>query len=193
MKVLTALVKPITFILCSLPLAGLVFAAFKNDLGSNPVEHITHDTGVWAFRLLFITLCATPLRDMTKWAWPLRIRRMLGLFAFFYASLHLLIYLWLDQAFTLTDILIDIGKRPYITVGFLAFLLLVPLAVTSNKYMVRKLKQHWKPLHMMIYPITVLAVLHYVWLVKADLLNPAIYLVLLILLLTYRAAHLLKR
>ena len=180
------MLKICIFTICLIPLGSLVLGAFSQALGTNPVETITHQTGEWALRFLLLTLCATPLRKLFGWTWPLRIRRMLGLYVFFYASVHLLTYLWLDQFFNWLDILVDIGKRPYITVGFSAFILLVPLAVTSNKVMMRKLGRKWKPLHTLVYIISVMALLHYVWLVKSDLLEPAIYLLILILLLTYR-------
>ena len=163
-----------------------MFDAFANHLGANPVEAITHETGEWGLRFLLLTLLATPLRKMSGWRWPIQVRRMLGLYAFFYASLHFTTYLWLDQFFDWGDILIDISKRPYITVGFLAILLLMPLAVTSNKIMIRKLGQKWKSLHSLIYPLSVMVLLHYVWLVKADLLESTIYLLILIILLAYR-------
>ncbi len=178
--------KPLVFIFSLLPLAALVYAAFTNNLGANPVETLTHETGEWGLRFLLLTLCATPLRGVSGWAWPLRIRRMLGLYAFFYASLHLTTYLWLDQFFNWVDIVVDIGKRPYIAVGFLAFVLLIPLAITSNKIMIRRLRQKWKPLHTLVYPISVMVLLHYVWLVKADLLAPTVYLLVVIVLLAYR-------
>ena len=183
---MSKLLKPFVFLICLLPLGTLVFATVTGNLGANPIETITLETGEWTLRFLLLTLCATPLRRLSGWGWPVRIRRMLGLYAFFYVSLHFTTYLWLDQFFNWFDILIDIGKRPFITVGFSAFVLLIPLAVTSNRVMIRKLGRKWKPLHSLVYPISVFALLHYVWLVKADLLKPTIYLIILILLLGYR-------
>ncbi len=183
---MSRLLKPFVFLVCLIPLGGLVFATVTANLGANPVETITRETGQWTLRFLLLTLCATPLCRLSGWGWPLRIRRMLGLYAFFYVCLHFTTYLWLDQFFNWFDILIDIGKRPFITAGFTAFILLIPLAVTSNKVMIRKLGRRWKPLHSLVYPISVLALLHYAWMVKADLLQPAIYLLVLILLLAYR-------
>ncbi|MEM7293720.1 MAG: protein-methionine-sulfoxide reductase heme-binding subunit MsrQ [Pseudomonadota bacterium] len=180
------LLKPTVFIVCLLPFIGLIYDAVTQSLGANPVEAITHETGEWALRFLLITLCATPLQRWRKWSWPVRIRRMLGLYAFFYAALHFTTYFWLDQFFDWQAMLIDIVKRPYILVGFLAFILLIPLAATSNRFMIRKLGRQWKSLHALVYPIAVLVLLHYVWLVKADLLEPAIYLGVLLVLLSVR-------
>ncbi|WP_295542756.1 sulfite oxidase heme-binding subunit YedZ [uncultured Thiohalocapsa sp.] len=167
--------KPVLFAACLLPLLLLVWRLVDGTIGPNPVEVITHDTGDWALRLLLATLAVTPLRRLTGWRWLVRLRRMLGLFAFCYAMLHFTTYLWLDQFFDWQAILADIAKRPYITVGFAALLLMLPLAVTSTKGWQRRLGARWKQLHRLVYAIGVLAVLHYLWLVKADLLEPAIY------------------
>jgi sulfoxide reductase heme-binding subunit YedZ len=170
------LFKPAVFTLCLLPLAWLLWrATVDNDLGANPVETITHFTGGWALRLLLLTLAATPLRRVTGWAWPLRLRRMLGLFAFFYACLHFLTWLALDHQADWGEISADILKRPYITVGFAAFVLLWPLALTSTQAMMRRLGRRWVALHRSAYLIGLLGVLHYLWLVKADLLEPLLY------------------
>jgi sulfoxide reductase heme-binding subunit YedZ len=179
-------VKPVLFTACLLPLALLVWRVADGGTGPNPVEAITHDTGDWALRLLLVTLAVTPLRRLTGWRWLVRLRRMLGLYAFFYAALHFTTYLWLEQFFDWQAIVADLVKRPYITVGFAALVLMVPLAVTSTREWQRRLGPRWKQLHRLVYAIGVLGVLHYVWLVKADLLEPAIYAGVLAVLLAAR-------
>jgi sulfoxide reductase heme-binding subunit YedZ len=174
------------FCLCLVPLGQLVWRGFSDGLGANPVEFITHATGDWTLRLLLATLALTPLRQITGAAWPIRVRRMVGLFAFFYAVLHLVGYLWLDRAFDWPAILQDVGKRPYIMVGFAAFLLLIPLAVTSTRGWIRRLGGRWKRLHQAIYLIAILGVLHYLWLVKADIREPLVYGFILAGLLAFR-------
>ena len=144
-------------------------------LGANPIDEIQDSTGQWTLRFLLLTLVATPLKRMTGWGWPIRVRRMLGLFAFFYAMLHLFTYLWLDQFFDWSEIGPDILERPFITVGMLAFVLLLPLAATSTNAMVRRLGRSWKKLHRLAYAIPALGVLHFWWLVKADTREPFIY------------------
>jgi methionine sulfoxide reductase heme-binding subunit len=172
---LVRLGKPLVFALCLLPLALLVAGAVTNDLGANPTEAITHTTGDWTLRLLLVTLAMTPLKHLVGQPWPIRFRRMLGLFAFFYACLHLLTYAWIDQGLDWQGIVEDVIKRPYVTVGFAAFVLLVPLALTSTRAMMRRLGRRWQTLHRAIYAIGILGVLHYLWLVKADLREPLIY------------------
>lgn len=179
-------VKPAVFVLCLLPVLALVHGAWIGDLGANPVERVTDVTGEWGLRLLLLTLAVTPLRRFTGWSWPQRFRRMLGLFTFFYASLHLLTWAWLDQELSWARILEDIALRPYVTVGFLAWLLMLPLALTSTRGMMRRLGRRWQTLHRAVYAVGLLAVLHYLWLVKADLLEPLVYLGLLTLLLALR-------
>lgn len=169
------ILKPVVFIAALVPFGMLLWGAGQEDLGANPLETVTYTTGDWALRFLLITLAMTPLRRMLGRGWPLRLRRMLGLFAFFYACLHFLIWLVLDQELQWQAILVDIGKRPYITVGFAAWLLLVPLAVTSTHGMMRRLGRNWSRLHRLVYPIAVLGVVHFLWLVKADLFEPLIY------------------
>jgi sulfoxide reductase heme-binding subunit YedZ len=168
-------IKPVVFVLCLLPLMLLIWNAFHDDLGANPIEKITHITGDWALRLLLLTLTITPLRMLFGWKTLVRLRRMLGLYTFFYAGLHFLTYLVLDQFFDFDEIVKDILKRPYITVGFAAFVLLIPLAVTSTNSMMKRLGRRWKSLHQLIYVIAVLAVLHFLWLVKADNFEPLVY------------------
>jgi len=166
----------LVFLLSLMPLAYIVWAAFSDNLGPNPVEALSHETGSWALRFLLITLAITPLRRLTGWRRPVLLRRMLGLFSFFYASLHVLVWLWLDREFAWGSMLADVAKRPYITVGFLSFLILTALALTSNARSMRRLGLYWKRVHQLVYLAALLAVLHFIWLVKADLLEPMIYL-----------------
>lgn len=179
-------IKPVIFTLCLLPLSWLIFALLTDQLGANPIEELTRETGEWTLRLLLITLCMTPLRRITSWRWPLRVRRMLGLFAFFYVCVHLATYIWLDQFFDWSEILRDIYKRRFITVGMLAFVLLLPLALTSTNAMMKRLGRNWTRLHQLVYVIPALGVLHFWWLVKADVREPLVYAVLLVLLLAVR-------
>jgi sulfoxide reductase heme-binding subunit YedZ len=178
--------KPLVFIACLIPFALLLKGVIEGDLGANPVERVTDVTGQWGLRLLLLTLAVTPLRRLTGWAWLQRFRRMLGLFVFFYITLHFLTWVWLDQDLAWGNIVADIAKRPYVTVGFSAWLLLLPLAATSTRAMMRRLGRRWQRLHRAIYLIGVLGVLHFIWLVKADLLEPLIYASLLGLLLAVR-------
>ena len=181
-------IKAAQFLICLLPLARLFWAAYTDDFGPNPVEFVQRWTGTWTFNLLLITLCVTPLRAMTEWHWLIRLRRMLGLFCFFYAVLHFLSFIGFDHAFDISDIARDIGKRPFVTVGFAAFLLLIPLAATSNQWAIRKLGgRKWQELHRNIYLISILACVHYFWLVKATaLLWPLAYSTAVALLLGWR-------
>lgn len=178
--------KILVFIACLIPFALLVFDIFTDSLSANPVEDITHRTGEWALHFLIVTLSITPLRGITGWQNIQHVRRMLGLYSFFYAVLHLSIYL-LDQSFSFDEILTDILKRPYITIGFSALLMMLPLALTSNRFSMRKLGPRWKRLHSLVYVIAVAAVLHFLWLVKADTLEPVIYAIVIVLLLAWRA------
>lgn len=171
--------KPLVFLLCLGPLLILVWRIASNGLGPNPVEAVLHFTGLWALRLLLVTLAVTPLRRLTGLPWLLRLRRMLGLFAFFYAVLHFATYLVLDRALVWEEILRDLTERPYITLGFLALVLLVPLAVTSTRGWMRRLGRCWQQLHRSVYVIAILGVLHFLWLVKADLREPLLYAALL--------------
>ncbi|RLJ67793.1 sulfite oxidase heme-binding subunit YedZ [Sulfurisoma sediminicola] len=183
-----AAVKAALFLLCLVPLARLGWDAWRNALGPNPIEAIQRGLGLWTLNLLVITLCVTPLRRLSGWAWLVRLRRMLGLYAFFYAALHFANYLWLDQFFDWNEIGRDILKRPFITVGFAAFVLLLPLAATSNRHALRRLGgRRWQALHRSIYPIAILAVIHYWWLVKRDVATPALYAIAVLALLGLRA------
>lgn len=175
------------FVLLALPFTALTVGAFSDELGANPVEKLTHETGEWALRITLLTLAVTPLRRLFGWTWPLRQRRMLGLYAFFYAMLHFTTYLWLDQFFDWQAIVEDVIKRPYITFGFAALVLMLPLALTSPHAMVRRLGgKRWRRLHRLVYPMAVLGVVHYLWLVKADYREPIIYALILIALLLAR-------
>ncbi len=183
-----AAIKVILFIICLLPLASLGERFLSDDLGAKPIETISHTTGSWTLRFLLITLAVTPLRKLLKWHWLVRFRRMLGLFAFFYAVSHFATYIVLDQFFDWRAIAADVLKRPYITVGFSAFVLLIPLAVTSTNGMVRRLGgRRWQALHRSVYAIAILGVVHYWWLVEADLTQPIVYSLILALLLGVRA------
>lgn len=169
------MIKPICFLLCLIPFGILFWQAFTDNLGTNPVETLTHETGQWALRFLLITLSVTPLRKLLKLNWLIKLRRMLGLFVFFYAVLHFITYIWLDQFFDIKEILIDIPKRPFITIGFASFLLLIPLAVTSTNAMQRRLKKKWRTLHKLVYVIPVLVIIHFIWSLKADFSEPFVY------------------
>lgn len=185
----TLFYKTLLFILCLTPFLLLVYGAFTDSLGTNPVETLTHETGQWALRLLLVTLSITPLRRLTKKNSLIKYRRMLGLFAFFYAVLHFITYIWLDQFFDLVEILTDIPKRPFITIGFAAFLLLVPLAVTSTNAMQRRLKKKWVTLHQLVYVIPVLVIIHFIWSLKADYREPIIYASVFVVLMLVRVYY----
>jgi sulfoxide reductase heme-binding subunit YedZ len=186
-RVIRFAVKPAVFVIALVPLGLLAYGAATRSLGANPIEAITHGTGDWTLRFLLLTLALTPLRALTGWNVLARFRRMLGLFAFFYGCLHLLTYLWLDKFFSWTDIVHDIPRRPFITAGFTAFVVLVPLAATSTAGMIRRLGgRNWKRLHRLIYLSAIAAVVHYWWLVKADVSRPRMYAIALAILLAAR-------
>lgn len=175
---------------CLLPLMLLVAGGLRDALGANPIEHITRATGDWTLRLLLLTLAVTPLRQLTGWHWLVRLRRTLGLYAFFYGSLHLATYVWLDQFFDWPGIVADIVKRPFVTLGFAAFVLMLPLAVTSTNGMIRRLGgRAWQRLHRAVYAVGVLGVAHYGWLVKKDLTEPIAYALVLATLFALRLWH----
>ena len=187
-------IKAAVFLACLIPLGHLVWQGFRNRLGANPVEFITHSTGWWTLVFILITLCVTPLRRLAGLPWLLRLRRILGLFAFFYASLHFTTYIWLDQFFDWKDIVKDIGKRPFIMLGFAAFVLLIPLAITSTNAMVKHLgAKRWQWLHRLIYVLSALGVAHFWWLVKKDTTEPFIFAVLLAALLIICLLYLLRQ
>ncbi|UTH75304.1 sulfite oxidase heme-binding subunit YedZ [Chromobacterium sp. IIBBL 290-4] len=180
-----AIGKVLLFIACLSPLTRAAWIVLSGE-AVNPIEFITRSTGTWTLVWLLATLSMTPLRRFTGQAWPLKCRRMLGLFAFFYASLHFTTYIWLDQFFDWHHIVKDIAKRPFITVGFAAILLMSPLALTSTQGWMRRLKRNWGKLHRLVYPVAMLAVIHYWWLVKKDITQPLIYAAVLALLLGLR-------
>ena len=180
--------KPLVFAACLVPF-GLVVSDTLNitgTLGANPVEEILDRFGNWGLRFIMITLAITPLRRLTGWNWLARFRRMLGLFTFFYVLLHFLTWLILDQGVLLAAIIEDIAKRPFITIGFAALLLLLALAVTSTNGMRRRLGRRWQKLHNSVYVIAILGVWHYWWQVKQDITEPAIYAAILAALLGIR-------
>ncbi|MGI9229993.1 MAG: sulfite oxidase heme-binding subunit YedZ [Gammaproteobacteria bacterium] len=178
--------KILVFIAALIPFCYLLFLTLTGGLGADPVETITHLTGEWTLNMLMLTLAVTPLRKLTKWNRLIRYRRMLGLYVFFYGCLHFLTYLVFDQFFDVTAITADVIKRPYITVGFAAFVLLIPLAATSNNKMVQTLGKHWKSLHHLVYLIGVLGVLHFLWLVKLDKTEPLFYIAIFSILMLMR-------
>ncbi len=179
--------KPAVFLLCLVPLARLAWKGFTVGLGANPIEVITRSTGLWILIFLLITLSITPLRKLSGQLWLIRFRRMAGLFAFLYACLHFLTYIWLDKFFDLQDMLKDVRKRPFITMGFTAFVLLIPLAITSTRRMIQRLGgKRWSALHRLIYVSAVAGVIHFLWLVKKDVSQPVRYAVVLGILLGYR-------
>jgi len=188
-KQISFVIKPVLFLICLVPFIRLVVGAVYDDLGTNPVEILTHETGEWALRFLLISLAVTPLRRLLKTAWLGKLRRMFGLYAFFYASMHFITYLWLDQFFDWKEIIIDIPKRPFITIGFISLLLLLPLALTSTNAMQRRLKKRWLSLHKLVYVIPVLVVIHFTWSLKADYSEPQIYALVFILLMLMRVIY----
>jgi sulfoxide reductase heme-binding subunit YedZ len=187
-------IKPALFVACLIPLALLALRGVRGGLGANPIEYITHSTGWWTLAFLLITLLVTPLRRVTGMTWLLRLRRMLGLYAFFYACLHFVTYIWLDQFFDWSSVVKDVMKRPFITVGFAAFVMLIPLAATSTNAMVRRLgSKRWQLLHRLVYAIAICGVTHFWWLVKKDITEPLTFAVLLAILLAARVAALVRR
>ncbi len=180
-------IKLFVWICCLAPLARLLYKASAGGLGANPIEFITLSTGIWTLTFLLATLSITPLRKLTHQAWLIKFRRLIGLFAFFYGCLHFTTYIWLDKFFDLREMLKDIGKRPFITVGFLAFILLIPLAATSTAGAIRRLGgNRWQLLHRLIYISATAGAVHFWWGVKADIRVPAVYAAILTLLLAIR-------
>lgn len=181
------LIRPAVFIAALVPMVLLLWDTFTGNLSANPIEDITHRTGLWGLTLLLATLAVTPLVRITRWSQLMKLRRMLGLFAFFYLASHFAVYVGLDQLFSVGDIVEDVAKRPYVTVGFTGFVLLVPLAVTSTKKMVKRLGgKRWIRLHRLVYISAACGVLHFLWLVKIDRRVPIIYASVLVLLLMLR-------
>ena len=184
---LISIIKVFVFVAALGPLAWLVFKAVQNDLGANPVEFVTHATGDTALIFLLCSLAITPLRKLATIPDLIRFRRMLGLYAFFYASLHLLTFIGLDHHFHWAEVLPDVYKRPFVTAGFTAWVLMVPLALTSTTWSIRKLGgKNWQALHRLVYFSAIAGVVHYWWLVKKDITDPLIYAVILAVLLGYR-------
>jgi sulfoxide reductase heme-binding subunit YedZ len=181
-------IKPALFAVCLVPLAQLLYKGWTDDLTANPIEFITHFTGDWVLIFLLATLSITPLRKLSGWNGLIKFRRMLGLFAFFYAGLHFATYMVLDHFFDFQAIAKDIMKRPYVTAGFTGLVLMVPLAITSTAGMIRRLGKRWQQLHRLVYVAAIAGVIHFYWLVKADIRRPLQYAALLILLLGYRLA-----
>jgi sulfoxide reductase heme-binding subunit YedZ len=173
-------------LICLVPFAQLIYNALTDNLGANPIDAITRHTGSWALIFLLVTLSVTPVRKLSAWNGLVKYRRMLGLFAFFYAALHFTTFLVLDHFFDFNAILKDIMKRPYITAGFTGFVLMIPLAITSTTGMIRRLGKRWQQLHRLVYITAVAGVIHFYWLVKADIRRPAQYGFVLALLLGYR-------
>jgi methionine sulfoxide reductase heme-binding subunit len=175
------------FLAALIPLERLLWKAFHDGLGANPIELITHSTGDWTLILILTALSISPLRQITRQYWLIGVRRMIGLFAFFYATLHFLTYIWLDKFFDIHEVLKDVAKRPFITVGFSAFVFMIPLALTSTAWSIRWLGgKNWRRLHRLIYLTGILGVIHYTWLVKADRSKPIEYGIVLAILLLYR-------
>src|SRR5579872_3693313 len=179
--------KPAVFLACLAPVGILVWRGFHRELGANPIEFITHSTGNWTLIFLLITLSVTPLRKLARQYWLVNFRRVFGLFAFFYGTLHLMTYVWLDKFFDVHEMLKDIAKRRFITAGVTAFVLMLPLALTSTQWSIRKLGgKRWQALHRLIYFSAAAGVIHYIWLVKADLKKPLEYGFVLGVLILYR-------
>jgi sulfoxide reductase heme-binding subunit YedZ len=187
--------RVLIFLLALLPLDRLLWLGFVDGLGANPIEFVTRSTGTWALVFLCLTLSMTPLRLITNSLSWIRYRRMLGLFSFFYACIHFVIWLWLDQDFDLAEMVKDVLKRPFITMGFISFVVLIPLAITSNHWAQRKLGRHWAQLHRIIYLVACTVILHYWWhkAGKNDLATVSIYATILALLLCCRIPYIRKR
>lgn len=186
--------KITVFALCLAPMAVLGWLAYQEDLSANPIEYITHWTGDWTLRFIVATLAITPLRTLLRWPDLVKVRRMLGLFAFFYGCLHFTTYFWLDKFFAWGEIVKDIAKRPFITAGFAAFIVLAPMAITSTAGWIRRLGgKRWQMLHRLIYFSAIAGVVHYYWLVKSDIRKPVFYGSLVAILLAYRAVVALRR
>jgi sulfoxide reductase heme-binding subunit YedZ len=180
------LAKPTVFVLSLVPLAGLIFIVLTGRTGPNPAEDIQLTTGIWALRFLLVTLAITPVRRLTGWNVLIQYRRMLGLFAFFYATVHLFSYIAFDRVFVFGEVLGDVAKRPFITAGMAAFVCMVPLAITSTKGWIRRLGRRWQTLHRLIYVSALAACLHFVWKVKVVIGEPVYYAAILAVLLAFR-------
>jgi methionine sulfoxide reductase heme-binding subunit len=182
-----AIAKVLVFAAALVPFAWLVWRIVVDALGANPIETLNRYTGDWTLRFVLITLAVTPLRRITGWNFLIRFRRLLGLFAFFYVCLHFLSWVWVDKLFDWSEIVNDVYKRPFITLGFACFLMFIPLALTSTNAMVKRLGgKRWRALHRLVYAIGVGGVVHYLWLVKSDIAEPLLYGAVLAFLLGYR-------
>jgi sulfoxide reductase heme-binding subunit YedZ len=187
-------IKAAIFALCLVPVGRLSWLALRGALGANPIEYVTHDTGDWTLIFIVLTLSITPARKLLARPQLIRFRRMLGLFAFFYGCLHLSTYLVLDKFFDIPEILQDVGRRRFITTGFIAFVLMIPLALTSTAGWIRRLGgKRWQMLHRLVYATAVCGVVHYYWLVKSDVRKPVSYGIAVLILLGYRLAGSMKR
>ena len=189
----TRVFKPVLFILLLLPALYYAYGIWQDTLGANPLEAVIRGLGDWGLRILLLTLLVSPLRRIINWPQLLRTRRMLGLYAYFYVVLHLFGYLWFDQFFDWEEIWFDILERPFITIGMVAVILLTPLAITSTKRMIRRLGKNWKRLHSLVYPISILALIHFWMMVKLDIREPVIYSILLAILLGERVYRKFKK
>lgn len=188
-------IKGLVFLAALVPLARLFVLGYTGGLGTNPVEFVTRSTGTWTLVLLLVTLTVTPLRVLTGWGWLAALRRMLGLFAFFYATLHLGTFVWFEHWFDFAAMLADVIKRPFVTAGMTAYLLLIPLAATSSNAMIRRLGRTWQRLHRLVYAIALLGVLHFWWVRsgKNDFADPTLYAAVAALLLGFRVVQYLRR
>ncbi len=186
------ILKPLVWIVCLEGVAALVWQGFTGHLGANPIERITHQTGWWTLFLLLASLAITPLRRITKLYWLVQYRRLIGLFAFFYGTLHLMTYVWLDQFFDVHSMLRDVAKRPFITMGTLSYLSMLPLALTSTQWSIRKLGRKWQALHRLAYLAAIAGVVHFYWLVKRDEREPLTFMTVLAVLFAVRIAYILK-
>jgi len=184
--------KVCVFLLCLVPFAWLVTRTLTGRLGINPVEDLELTTGIWALRFLVLTLAVTPVRRLTGWNRVIQYRRMLGLFAFFYVCLHFSVYVGIDQFFAWSAIVKDVVKRPFITMGFTAFVLMIPLALTSTKGWIRRLGRKWQGLHRLIYICGICAAIHYLWKVKVIIGSPVYYATIIGLLLGFRVLWFLR-
>jgi sulfoxide reductase heme-binding subunit YedZ len=182
-------IKVVVFLLGLMPAAWLGWRGYNQNLSANPIEFITRYTGDWTLRFLVIGLAVTPLRKLLKQPDLIRFRRMIGLFAFFYGTLHFTTYIWLDKFFDLREMLHDVVKRPFITAGFTAFVLMIPLALTSTKGWIRRLGRRWTILHRLVYASAIAGAVHYLWLVKSAITRPVTYLTLVGVLLAIRAGY----
>jgi sulfoxide reductase heme-binding subunit YedZ len=185
-RTITWIIKPPLHLACLSPATALLIALFTSNLGVNPVETLTHETGRWSLRILLVTLLMTPLRKLTRDVWWIQLRRMLGLYAFFYACVHFLIFMFLDLEWNLAELWTEIVKRPYITVGFTAFCLMIPLAVTSPLAIRRRMAHAWIRLHRLIYAVGIAALLHFWWIQKADIREPFVYCLIFTALMLFR-------